>query len=44
MKSPVYTVHEVEDLGKLVNILRDTEHGGFPVVTPDNKFIGLITR
>merc|ERR1740128_1343250 len=29
---------------KLVNILRDTEHGGFPVVTPDNKFIGLITR
>jgi len=47
MQRPVVTLAEVERLDTLVKVLRETDHGGFPVISqPDNggKFVGLITR
>ena len=47
MQRPVVTLAEVERLDTLVKVLRETDHGGFPVTSqPDNggKFVGLITR
>ena len=44
MKHPVHCLREVENLGKIVKILRETEHGGFPIVSEQGHFLGLITR
>merc|ERR1711962_1365234 len=44
MASPVRCLHEVEDLTTVVNLLQDTEHGGFPVLSQTGTFEGLITR
>ena len=29
---------------RIVSLLRDTDHGGFPVISSSEKFLGLITR
>ena len=47
MSSPVVTVHQVESVSSLANVLLTTSHGGFPVVREcngENVFYGLITR
>ena len=44
MSCPVNTIHEVESLHKLVDVLSSTHHGGFPITDEDNRFLGLITR
>ncbi|XP_077983366.1 chloride channel protein C-like [Glandiceps talaboti] len=48
MVSPVLVVHPRETAYNLAHLLKDTVHGGFPVVKSDenggNRFLGLITR
>jgi len=44
MASPVHCLKEVEELGRVVGLLQDTEHGGFPVTSEAGTFQGLITR
>jgi len=44
MHHPVHTLREVENLETIVKVLRETEHGGFPVLSQTGQFIGLITR
>ncbi|XP_070575370.1 chloride channel protein C-like [Ptychodera flava] len=48
MVSPVIVVHTRESVSQLAHLLRDTVHGGFPVVrsneSGDKLFLGLITR
>ena len=40
----LFFCREVESLTNLINILKTTEHGGFPVVSSSDKLTGLITR
>ncbi|XP_002739329.1 chloride channel protein C-like [Saccoglossus kowalevskii] len=48
MVSPVLVLHTRETVHKLASLLRDTKHGGFPIVKSDEngdrRFLGLITR
>eukprot|EP00092_Neocalanus_flemingeri_P010722 GFUD01011549.1.p1 GENE.GFUD01011549.1~~GFUD01011549.1.p1 ORF type:complete len:864 (-),score=141.42 GFUD01011549.1:346-2937(-) len=44
MTTPVKTLREVENLGHVVDLLQNTIHGGFPVVSKEKTFDGLITR
>lgn len=44
MTTPVKTLEEVESLGHVVDLLQNTVHGGFPVVSKEKTFDGLITR
>ena len=44
MSAPVETIQEVEDLNRIVDLLKNTRHGGFPVTDGKNNFVGLITR
>ena len=45
MVSPVRCLREVETLAATLQLLQDTNHGGFPVVTNEREtFAGLITR
>ena len=45
MVSPVRCLRELETLAATLQLLQDTKHGGFPVVTNERKtFAGLITR
>ena len=40
-----FVFREVEDLSTIVNLLKTTEHGGFPIISDSyNKFQGLVTR
>ena len=49
MKSPVLTIHSIETVAHLARMLKDTDHGGFPVVKYDEETrselcSGMITR
>ncbi|XP_046549442.1 chloride channel protein B-like [Haliotis rubra] len=48
MSSPVVSVHQVESVASLAEMLLSNSHGGFPVVKRDRNneevFFGLITR
>ena len=44
MTSPVRCLQEVAELGTVVALLQDTEHGGFPVTNEAGTFEGLVTR
>ena len=44
MSIPVETIHEVESLTRIVDLLKNSRYGGFPVVNEDDHFVGLITR
>jgi len=44
MTGNVKTLEEVENLEHIVDLLQSTVHGGFPVVSKENTFLGLITR
>lgn len=44
MTRPVVTLHEIEKVSRLVRILKETTHNGFPVVDKSGTFVGLIRR
>ena len=44
MAKPVVTLHEVEKVMRIVEVLKNTMHNGFPVVNKDGKLRGLILR
>merc|ERR1719427_2091683 len=44
MSTDIVTLREVENLSRIIEVLKTTEHGGFPVVSEDDKFTSIITR
>jgi len=44
MSTPPQTVREKEKAQRLVDLLRETHHNGFPVVDEDGRFKGLVRR
>ena len=44
MTSPVKTLRELETLTHVVDLLQNTQHGGFPVLNDQDSFAGIITR
>ena len=44
MSSPVKTLRELETLTHVVDLLQNTQHGGFPVLNDQDTFAGIITR
>ena len=44
MSSPVQTIQCEESMSRIVDLLKNTRFGGFPVVGEENNFVGLITR
>lgn len=45
MSKPVVTLHEVEKLSTLLNILQETGHNGFPTINCEDEFFnGVILR
>ena len=47
MKSPVLTIHSTESVAQLAKILKETNHGAFPVLKKEGDTEvchGLITR
>lgn len=44
MATPVVTLQEVEKVRKVMEILTNTKHNGFPVVSKDGRLRGLILR
>jgi len=44
MAQPVATLHEIEKVSRVVELLTQTAHNGFPVISRDGKLRGLILR
>lgn len=44
MATPVLTLNEVEKVSKVLDVLKNTNHNGFPVVNREGKLRGLILR
>ena len=44
MANPVQTLMEVDKVGRVMEVLRSTDHNGFPVVSRDGRLRGLILR
>lgn len=42
---PVQSVAPVETVGRIVKLLRESRHNGYPVIDPNSKkFLGLVRR
>ena len=44
MSTNIKTITEEEKLSSILNLLQNSQHGGFPVINDQNNFVGLITR
>jgi chloride channel 7 len=44
MTSPVVTLHEVDRVSRVMEVLTNTTHNGFPLVGPDGRLRGLVLR
>lgn len=44
MSSPVVTFREVDQVGRIYNLLLRTNHNGFPIVNEQGQLLGLILR
>ena len=44
MGQPIVAIHEIEKVSRVMDILTNTTHNGFPVISNDGKLRGLILR